>query len=64
MRVGRSETPETVARVALASLQRGGTVRPGFLAKLLGWMLACTPRWGRVRIMAQIKKGEMLKAKA
>lgn len=59
MHVGRAETPETVARVALAALRRGGTVRTGFLAKLLGWMLVITPRWGRVRIMEQIKKGEM-----
>jgi hypothetical protein len=43
----------------LAALRRGGTVRTGFLAKLLGWMLVITPRWGRVRIMEQIKKGEM-----
>ncbi|MCA3736144.1 MAG: hypothetical protein INE97_12515 [Phenylobacterium sp.] len=64
MLAGRAETPETVARVALAALQRGGTVRPGVLAKLLGWMLVVLPRWGRVRIMAQIKKGEIAEAKA
>lgn len=64
MHVARAETPQTVARVALAALHRGGTVRPGFLAKLLGWLLVATPRRGRVRIMAQIKKGEIAKAKA
>jgi len=64
MHVGRAETPETVARVALVALQRGGTVRPGFQAKLLGWLLIAMPRWGRVRIMGQIKKAEIPKAEA
>lgn len=57
MQMGRAETPDTVARVALAALPRGGTVRPGFLAKLLGWSLAMMPRWGRVRVLGQIMKG-------
>jgi hypothetical protein len=64
MHVGRAETPETVARVALAALQRGGTVRPGFQAKLLGWLLVAMPRWARVRIIGQVKQGEMSTAKA
>lgn len=57
MQMGRAETPETVARVALAALPRGGTIRPGFLAKLLGWSMAMLPRPGRVRLMGQIMKG-------
>jgi uncharacterized protein len=57
MQMGTAETPETVARVALSALRRGGTVRPGFLAKLLGWSLAMLPRWGRVRVLGQIMKG-------
>ncbi|WP_438702491.1 SDR family NAD(P)-dependent oxidoreductase [Tabrizicola sp.] len=57
MRMGQAETPETVARVALAALPNGGTVRPGFLAKLLGWSLGTMPRWGRVRVLGQIMKG-------
>jgi len=64
MHVGRSETPEAVARIALAALQRGGTVRPGFQAKLLGWLLVAMPRWARVRIIGQVKQGEMSTAKA
>jgi NAD(P)-dependent dehydrogenase (short-subunit alcohol dehydrogenase family) len=50
-------TPETVARATLAALARGGTVRPGWLSKLLGWSLATLPRWGRVRMMAVIMRG-------
>lgn len=62
MQMGKAETPETVARVALAALPGGGTVRPGFLAKLLGWSLAMMPRWGRVRVLGQIMKGMQPKA--
>lgn len=57
MRMGKVATPETVAKVALSALRKGGTVRPGFLAKLLGWSLALLPRWGRVRVLGQIMKG-------
>lgn len=57
MQMGKAETPDTVARVSLRALAAGGTVRPGFLAKLLGWSLAMMPRWGRVRVMGQIMKG-------
>lgn len=57
MQMGQSATPQSVARSALASLARGGTVRPGALAKFLGWSLAMLPRWGRVRVMGLIMKG-------
>ncbi len=57
MQMGKAETPETVARASLAALAGGGTLRPGFLAKLLGWSLAMMPRWGRVRLLGQIMKG-------
>lgn len=57
MQMGMTETPETVARASLAALTNGGTLRPGFLAKLLGWSLAMLPRWGRVRILGRIMKG-------
>jgi len=56
MQMGQSATPETVARVALAALGRRGTIRPGFLAKLLGWSLAMLPRRGRVQVMGLIMK--------
>lgn len=64
MRMGKTETPETVARAALAALARGGTLRPGFLAKLLGWSLAMMPRWGRVRLLGQIMQGMIPKPKS
>jgi short-subunit dehydrogenase len=59
MQMGQAATPETVARSALAALGRQTTVRPGFLAKFLGWSLAMLPRWGRVRVMGIIMKGMM-----
>jgi short-subunit dehydrogenase len=62
MRMGRAETPQTVARVALAALTRGGTVRPGPISKLLGWSLSLLPRWGRVRLLGQIMKGMTARA--
>jgi hypothetical protein len=59
MQMGQAATPEMVARSALAALGRRTTVRPGFLAKFLGWSLAMLPRWGRVRVMGLIMKGMM-----
>lgn len=61
MQMGQTATPEMVARSALSALGRGTTVRPGFLAKFLGWSLAMLPRWGRVRVMGIIMKGMMTK---
>jgi hypothetical protein len=43
MQMGQSATPQSVARSALAAFARGGTVRPGALARLLGWSLAMLP---------------------
>lgn len=63
MRMGKAESPETVARVSLRALASGGTVRPGFLAKLLGWSLGAMPRWGRVRVLGQIMKGMLPEAR-
>lgn len=57
MQMGKAATPETVAKGALVALGKRGTVRPGFLAKFLGWSLAMLPRWGRVKIMGIIMKG-------
>ena len=45
------------AGIALAQLGRRTTVRPGWLSKLLGWSLALLPRWGQVRVIAQVMKG-------
>ena len=57
MQMGQAATPEMVARGALAALGKRTTVRPGFLAKFLGWSLAMLPRWGRVQVMGVIMKG-------
>lgn len=57
MQMGQAATPEMVARSALAALGHMTTVRPGFLAKFLGWSLAMLPRWSRVRVMGVIMKG-------
>jgi uncharacterized protein len=48
---------EVVARVTMQALGHRTTVRPGWLSKLLGWSLATLPRWGRVRVIAQVMKG-------
>jgi short-subunit dehydrogenase len=55
--MGASLSPEVVARQSLRALHRGGTVRPGWLSKLLGWSLATAPRALRVRIMGGIMHG-------
>lgn len=55
--MGRAESPDVVALESLEALGRRGTVRPGLLAKVLGYSLAMTPRWGRTRIMAMVMRG-------
>lgn len=57
MRMGQAADPLVVARGTLAALGRRATVRPGGLAKVLGWSLATLPRWARVRVMAAIMGG-------
>ena len=54
MRMAKAATPEVVARVTLDALGQQGTVRPGWLSKLLGWSLATAPRGLRVEIMGRI----------
>ncbi len=49
--------PRVVATQTLAALGRRGTVRPGWLSKLLGWSLATTPRALRVKIMSGVIAG-------
>ena len=63
MQMGQAATPAMVAQRALSALGRQTTIRPGFLAKFLGWSLAMLPRWGRVRVMGVIMKGMMGKDK-
>lgn len=57
MRMSQAADPRAVARGTLGALGRRGTVRPGGLAKLLGWSLATLPRWARVRVMTLIMGG-------
>jgi len=57
MTMGRALSASVVARQSLLALPRGGTVRPGWLSKLLGWSLATAPRAVRVRIMGSVMHG-------
>lgn len=57
MTMGQAGTPATVARVALAVLGRSGTVRPGWLAKLLEGVLMLLPRRGRTAVMTKVMAG-------
>ena len=57
MVMGLAATPHTVAEQTLRALGRTGTVRPGWLSKLLEWSLSFLPRWGRVRMMGVVMRG-------
>lgn len=57
MTMGLAQAPAGVAAATLAALGRRGTVRPGFLAKLLELSLTFLPRWGRVRMMGAVMGG-------
>lgn len=57
MQMGLAGTPDVVAHETLSALGQRGTVRPGWLSKLLGWSLATAPRALRVQIMAQVMRG-------
>jgi uncharacterized protein len=57
MHMAQAAMPAAVARAALAALPGGGTLRPGWLSKLLGWSLATAPRPLRVRIMSRVMAG-------
>lgn len=57
MKMGLALGPEAIAQTTLDALSRGGTVRPGWLSKLLEWSLALLPRWGRVRMMGLVMGG-------
>ena len=54
LHLGQTMTPEVVARVSVAALGKQGTVRPGWLSKLLGWGLSTAPRFLRVQITGSI----------
>jgi uncharacterized protein len=57
MRMAQTLPPTVVARQTLAALGRRGTIRPGWLSKLLGWSLATAPRALRVAVMGRIMAG-------
>lgn len=57
MQMGQAGSPEEVARATLGALGRRGTVRPGWLSKLLEASLALLPRWGRVRALGVVMAG-------
>ena len=57
MQMSMAGTASEVADGALRALGKRGTVRPGFLSKLLEWSLATLPRWGRTRILAKVMAG-------
>jgi short-subunit dehydrogenase len=57
MTMGMASSPRAVARGTLDALGRTGTVRPGWLSKLLEWSLTFLPRWGRVRMMGVVMGG-------
>ena len=57
MTMGLAQTPREVAGATLAALGRTGTVRPGWLSKLLEFSLMFLPRWGRVRVMGVVMAG-------
>lgn len=57
MTMGMAQTPAAVAQATLDALGRRGTVRPGWLSKLLELSLAFLPRWGRVRMMGVVMGG-------
>jgi uncharacterized protein len=55
--MGNAASPSVIAVQSLRSLGKQGTVRPGWLSKLLGYSLTMTPRSIRVRIMALVMGG-------
>ena len=57
MTMGLALQPKPVARAALRALGRRATCRPGWLSKALELALKTLPRWGRVRMMAQVMRG-------
>lgn len=53
MKMGFAAAAKDVARATIAALGRSGTVRPGFVAKFLGWSLIPLPRRVRTTITGQ-----------
>lgn len=62
LQMQQAMTPRTIATVTLDALGKRGTVRPGWLSKLLGWSLATAPRWLQVKIIGSVMKGMAAKS--
>jgi len=57
MNFGAAASPDEVAQATLNAIGKSVTVRPGFLAKFLGYSLATLNRWGRIQVMKKIMSG-------
>lgn len=57
LKMGAMLSPHVVATQTLDALGRQGTVRPGWLSKLLGYSLATMPRFGRTAVLRQVMSG-------
>lgn len=57
MRMSATSSSREVARGIIRALGSSGTIRPGFLSKVLGLSLATAPRVLRVKIMSGIMTG-------
>ena len=57
MAMGKAANPEDLVEPCLEALGRRTTVRPGGLAKLLGYGLGTLPRSLRVRVMHNVMRG-------
>lgn len=57
MQLNQAASAEAVARATLNALGNGSTVRPGWLAKFLGYSLMPLPRSLRVLILGQVMRG-------
>jgi short-subunit dehydrogenase len=51
MNMTQAETPSVIAQKTVEALGSKLTIRPGFLAKFLGWSLMALTRYWRIRIM-------------
>lgn len=64
MEMRGAASPAIVAKETLNALGRRGLVRPGTLAKVLGYNLAVLPRFGRRMVMGRIMSGMIKHQKA
>jgi uncharacterized protein len=57
LKMSNAMSPDIIAKQSLDALGKATTARPGLLSKVLGYSLAMTPRWGRVKIMSAVMSG-------